>query len=136
MSVSKALRGTQILERISYGYQLGARRSTPTCCIRALRLQGSPVRWALPRRAGASTPPATRAFRTSCVRRMATVEAVSNGMALHQGSAGSSPSNAMKTEKPYEYGPIDEYNARVEAGRLRDDEHQRGTRPSCPEPAP
>ncbi|EKG17185.1 ATPase AFG1-like protein [Macrophomina phaseolina MS6] len=37
---------------------------------------------------------------------MATVEAVSN-------------------EKLYEHGPMAEYNARVEAGRLRDDEHQR-----------
>ncbi|KAL1620689.1 ATPase [Diplodia seriata] len=107
MSVSKAVRGTHVMLRVACGRQTGARRFASTRCLRALRLQGSPGRWALPRRSGASSVPATRSFQTSCMKRLATVEAVSNA-------------------KPYEHGPIAEYNSRVESGRLRDDEHQRG----------
>lgn len=80
MSVSEAVRGTHMLARAAYGRQAGARRFASARTVRALRLQGSPARWALPRRSGAPALPATRSFQTSCARRLATVEAVSNGI--------------------------------------------------------
>ncbi|KAF2137996.1 uncharacterized protein K452DRAFT_277651 [Aplosporella prunicola CBS 121167] len=107
MVAAEALRGLRpAVVRAGYRQPHCARRSICSDSAKSLRLPGSPPRRALPRRAGAFRTTPTRASQTSYARQLATVTAVPN-------------------EKSHSRGPMAEYNMRVEAGRLRDDSHQR-----------
>ncbi|KAK7539481.1 AFG1-like ATPase-domain-containing protein [Phyllosticta citribraziliensis] len=101
-----ALRGLRFLVREGHRHTAPKRRSLCTHCTRCLRLEGSPPRLAIPRHGRVLGAAATRAFHQTSSRRLATVEAVAN-------------------EQPHPRGPIAEYDARVEAGKIRNDEHQR-----------